>query len=318
MTDQNVTIESGDAILEGTLTLPESQSIQAAVLLIAGSGPLDRNQNTAHVQLNIFNHIADHLAENGIASLRYDKRGCGKSTGDYNTAGHYDLVDDAVMCKQFLQQHEQLSALPIFLLGHSEGSIISPQLIAKDNSLAGQILANPYLEGFEMMIRRQAEKSLADIATLPGFRGTIMRFFLWLSGDQLTKQKKLLERIKSEPKPTINIKKQVINAKWMREMITLNPAEIHGRVSKPTLAIGGEKDVQCLPGDVEKLRNHITGPLETHIVSDLTHILRRDHNEPTTLHYSHLAVSPVDKEFLSLITDWMKNQLNGNANDTTD
>ena len=51
--------------------------------MIHGSGPMDRNENMPGQSLNVFNTIAEHLAEKGIASLRYDKRGCGKSGGNY-------------------------------------------------------------------------------------------------------------------------------------------------------------------------------------------------------------------------------------------
>ena len=63
--------------------------------MVHGSGPLDRNENVKKgSHLNLFNTLAHHLAGIGIASLRYDKRGCGESTGDYYAAGHSDLLAD--------------------------------------------------------------------------------------------------------------------------------------------------------------------------------------------------------------------------------
>ena len=90
--EETVSINNGGVSLEGTLSLPASGESYQAVLLIASSGPIDRNQNTAQVQLNIFNAVATNLASAGIASIRYDKRGCGNSAGDYNSTGHSDLV----------------------------------------------------------------------------------------------------------------------------------------------------------------------------------------------------------------------------------
>jgi hypothetical protein len=83
---------------------------------------------------------------------------------------------------------------------------------------------------------------LAEIAVLPGFKGKLIRFVLRLSGDQIAKQKKLIERIKKTSKTAIKIKKQVINAKWIREMVNLDARAIHASVNTNTLVIGGSKD----------------------------------------------------------------------------
>lgn len=308
MNEETVSIDTDGAKLEGTLSIPSEQAVRQAVLLVAGSGPLDRNQNSGKFKLNIFNEVAAHLAANGIASLRYDKRGCGNSQGDYNSAGHYDLVHDAYACVQILKDHPAVTNAPVYLLGHSEGTLIAPQVISMDDDIAGQILLTPYLEDFEKLLRRQAEMSLAEIAALPGFKGVVIRFFLRVSGDQLAKQKKLISRIQNTSEATIKLKKQVINAKWFRELIEIDAYKIHSAIVAPTLAIGGEKDVQCLPGDTEKLKHIVNGPIETHIIKDLTHILRRDPKDPSTQHYSELASQPIDEELLNLVSSWLKKQ----------
>jgi len=209
---------------------------------------------------------------------------------------------------EHLKNHKEFSSAKFYVLGHSEGTLIAPQVIAQTSDVAGQILITPYLEKFTSLIRRQAEQSLSEIKQIPGFRGTMIRFFLMISGDQIAKQKKLIERIQTSSESTIKIKKQVINAKWIREMIALEPSDIHASVKTPTLAIAGEKDLQCDPNDIEQLKEHIKGPLETHLVPDLTHILRRDPQEPSTQHYAALAMEPVDEETMKLVSDWLNRQ----------
>jgi len=306
--EETITFENQGATIEGTLSLPDGQPVLQAVLLIAGSGPLDRNQNSSKVQLNLFNEIANHLAHSGIASLRYDKRGCGNSTGDYDSTGHSDLVDDATAALRFLQQHDAIDGAPTFILGHSEGTLISPQVIGRTDNVCGQILLAPFVEEFTAVIKRQAQKALTEVATLPGFKGKLIRFFLLVSGDQIKKQEKLIERIRKTSKPTIKLKKQVINAKWIREMAALDPPAVHAKSIVPTLAIGGAKDVQCLPEDVEKLQDIMSVTIETHVIADLTHILRRDPEKASTQHYSALSLQPVDAELLDIMTQWLKKQ----------
>jgi alpha-beta hydrolase superfamily lysophospholipase len=309
MTEETVSIDTGNAMLEGTLSLPKETTPIQVVLLLAGSNEQDRNQNSANAQFNIFNDIADHLALHGIASLRYDKRGCGNSGGNFDKAGHTDLVDDALVCAHFLQNRADLSNTPLFLLGHGEGTLIAPQVIAQSNGIEGQILLSPFLENYASIIRRQAEKSLTEIAVLPGFKGKLIRFVLRLSGDQIAKQKKLIERIQRTSKSTIKIRKQVINAKWIREMVNLDACIIHASVKTNTLVIGGSKDLQSLPGDADELSGILKGPVETHVIDDLTHILRRDPKEPSTQHYSELTEESVDAELLEITVQWLSSQI---------
>lgn len=81
MHEQKINIQSGNEILAGTLCLPKVTGQFPVVLLVHGSGPLDRDGNMKRQKLNLFNTIAHVLAANGIASLRYDKRGAAKVRG---------------------------------------------------------------------------------------------------------------------------------------------------------------------------------------------------------------------------------------------
>lgn len=318
--EQTVELTCAKALLQGTLALPGGTQpepattlpppIHCAVLLLPDSGPLDRNQNSVQVQLNIFSDIANYLARHGIASIRYDKRGCGLSKGKFDSAGHSDLVTDAQAWLDYLHQHNALENVPLYVLGHGEGSLIAAQLSARNAFLKGQVLLTPFVENFEHIIRRQAENALNDIATLEGFRGKLIRFFLRLSGDQLKKQQKLVRRIRKTRRDTLKIRKQVINAKWIREMVNLDAGEIHGAVNIPSLVIGGKKDLQCLPEDVAKVAQLIKGPVESHLLSELTHILRPDAGKPSVQNYLMLTLEPVDARLLELVKDWLLTQRN--------
>jgi hypothetical protein len=84
----------GEPPLAGTLTLPDAPAPVPAVLLATGSGPLDRDSNHRRLRFDVTRALAHALAEGGLASLRYDKRGVGGSPGDWRAAGLYDNVDD--------------------------------------------------------------------------------------------------------------------------------------------------------------------------------------------------------------------------------
>ena len=110
--------------LNGTLEVPKSKNPVDAVLIIAGSGPTDRNGNTAILpgKNNSLEMLADTLYNNGIASLRYDKRGIGanKKVNESDlTFGMY--VNDAVEWVKYLRKDKRFSK--VIIAGHSEGSL---------------------------------------------------------------------------------------------------------------------------------------------------------------------------------------------------
>ncbi len=86
MTENEVIIEHAGARLAGTVVTPSGGRCPT-VLMLHGSGPMDRNEDMPGQRLSIFDTFAERLVRHGIASVRFDKRGCGASTGDFKTAG---------------------------------------------------------------------------------------------------------------------------------------------------------------------------------------------------------------------------------------
>ena len=216
MIHRELSIESDGATLAGELSLPDGVRRYPVVLMVHGSGPLDRNENTRGQSLNVFNHLADQLAAAGIASYRYDKRGCGKSTGDYYQAGHADLVDDASACIDQLVRTANCDPQQIFVLGHSEGTIIAAQLANQHQDLAGLILLCPFVEPMESILRRQARQMKADLLRTTGIRHWILSGFFRCFGDPVHGQEKLIAKLKSSDVTTFRSMLRKINAKWLR------------------------------------------------------------------------------------------------------
>ncbi len=92
-------------------------------------------------------------------------------------------------------------------------------------------------------------------------------------------------------------------------MVNMDPVAVHSGISIPTLLIGGEKDLQCLPEDVGKLAKLLEGSVEQHVYTDLTHILRSDPKTPSVRHYLALSLEEVDARVLSRISTWLKAQI---------
>ena len=126
-TDVEVTIDGGKAPLHGALLTPAGPRQRAAVLMIAGSGPTDRNSNSpiALVQPNTFGLLANALAARGIETLRFDKRGVGASAAAIGAEADLRFttyVDDAVAWARYLAAQPGVGC--VVILGHSEGALI--------------------------------------------------------------------------------------------------------------------------------------------------------------------------------------------------
>ena len=94
---REVTFSSGNVVLAGSLALPGGEAAAAGVVMVGGSGPSDRDNDT------YFPPIRRHLTGAGIAVLSYDKRGVGGSSGDWRDATMDDLAADAATALDFLR-----------------------------------------------------------------------------------------------------------------------------------------------------------------------------------------------------------------------
>src|SRR5262245_58432563 len=136
--------------LAGTLTVPAGKGPHPAALLLPGSGPVDRDEAMlpGHKPFMV---IADYLTRRGIAVLRTDDRGVGKSGGDYLKATGEDLAGDALSGIAFLKRQPELDATRIGLIGHSQGGGVAAIAAAKSKDVAFVVLlAAPALPASEL------------------------------------------------------------------------------------------------------------------------------------------------------------------------
>ncbi|MBK9265233.1 MAG: alpha/beta fold hydrolase [Polyangiaceae bacterium] len=302
MIEKEITIDANGITLAGTLCLPREDGRYPIVVMIHGSGPLDRNENMKRQSLDIFNVIAHQLAGRGFASFRYDKRGCGKSGGNYYTAGLFDMVDDAVHCIDAIQRQPCCDS--IVLLGHSEGCIIAPLVSGKRTSVSKLVLICPFVQRIEAILLKQAAQVQKELES----GGMLRRWLFKMLGTSVESQQELIDRIKSENKDTIRVNLQKVPAKSIRELLELDPPTIMAQVERPTLIIGGEKDLQCDPADVDKIVALIKGPVEAHVVKNLTHLLRFEEGEPALLRSIQLIRKPMEPVVAELIANWLEKQ----------
>ncbi|MBC55243.1 MAG: hypothetical protein CMQ34_15555 [Gammaproteobacteria bacterium] len=305
MVEQEVTIQSGDASLSGTLCTPDAMGRFPAVLMVHGSGPLDRNENTKGQALNIFNAIACALAEHGIASLRYDKRGCGKSSGNYLSAGHSHLVQDALQCLDFLAGSDPVCEEQLFVLGHSEGCIIAPQLSQYRPAVAGLVLLCPFIENLESMLKKQAAQIEEEVESIRGIAGFYYRTVFRIIGKPRETQQRLLQKVRATDDDVVRFALSRQPAKWMREILALDADAIYSANRTPMLLIAGNKDLQCDPQDIFRIAETTQGPSETLLVEGMTHLLRIDKNPATIMGAARQSREPLANVVIEKTAHWI-------------
>jgi uncharacterized protein len=286
--------------LAGTLTLPEGPGPFPAVLLASGSGPLDRNSNHRRARFEVARQLAHALAEGGLASLRYDKRGVGETPGDWRAAGFTDNVDDLGAALQALRERPEVDAARVVVAGHSEGALLAANLAARGAPVVGAVLLSTSATPGEELLRWQA-RQIAP--TLPRPVRLLLRL---LHIDLEKKTEANRTRIKATTTDVARIGGARINARWHREFMAHDPREDLRRIAVPVLALTGAKDLQAPPADLEIVAELVPAEVTVRRVPDLTHTLRRQPGPPSLSAYKKELRDPVDPEVLATVVDWCR------------
>ncbi|MCM1489710.1 MAG: alpha/beta hydrolase [Muribaculum sp.] len=229
--EENVNIEniSENAVLAGTLTIPENYTkTTPIVVLVSGSGAQNRDEE-------LFEHkpfavIADYLARNGIASLRYDDRGYGESTGDRANATTENYKSDAEAVVNWIKDQKRFGK--IGLIGHSEGGMIAYMLGAKKGILDFIIsIAGPSTNGAEILDYQNKEALIKNGLT-----------------ESQAKEYAVNARKQIESDPSMT---------WMQYFLKYDPAKDLQELRCPAFIIYGEKDQQVPPSlNLEKAKKY--------------------------------------------------------------
>jgi uncharacterized protein len=240
--------------LAGTLTLPKGEGPFPAVVLISGTGHNTRDEDVwGH---KVFLVLADAFTREGLAVLRYDKRGVGGSSGNFEAATTADFTSDAEAAVTWLKTQSQIDARRIGVLGHSEGGIIAPAVAAADKSVAFVIMiAGPSIRGDKLFVLQSAMTAKAYgapddyIAKRKIFDQELYNAILSAPSEAIA-----FERAKSLVAQGVADK--IVDANeadtlpkddttpWERYFLAYDPTPTLARLTVPVLVLNGALDVQ--------------------------------------------------------------------------
>ena len=254
---EEVSFANGDAVLKGTLVLPEGCSRKTPVLImVTGSGLQNRDEE-------IFEHkpfavIADALARAGIATLRYDDRGFGESTGDLVNCTTEDLKDDALAGIRLLRERFD----KVGVLGHSEGGTIALMLSAEGQADFIVSLAGMAVSGKETLLwqnRLALAAAGASAETVDDYCRALEEVFDAASaGNPMPSTAKY--DLPDALKQNLAAVAMQLRMPYLKYFVALDVRPLLGRITCPVLALNGTRDMQVEPeSNLGALRSGLAG-----------------------------------------------------------
>jgi pimeloyl-ACP methyl ester carboxylesterase len=304
--------------LAGTLTIPSGPGPFPVAVLLSGSGPHDRDETL--VGHHPFLILADHLTRKGIAVLRFDKRGIGKSTGDYANATTEDFASDCESAIVYLKTRKEMDSKRIGLIGHSEGGIIAPIVATRSKDVAWVVLlAGPGLKGEDILLL-QSELILKTTGANEGLIARTLDFnkqtyaLVRQEKNRAALESNLNELVHSSgmgaslPPSALQAQIGMLASPWFHFFLDYDPVPALQKTLCPVLAINGEKDLQVPPKEnlsrIQKaLQDAGNKDFQTTELPGLNHLFQHSPTgSPTEYGAIEETMAP---EALNAVSDWV-------------
>jgi hypothetical protein len=299
-TAEEVTVEAKGFTLAGTLLMPKTGKPPFPVVItITGSGQQTRDEYLPLPGLEKyrpFRQIAEALASRGIAVLRVDDRGIGKSTGrdTLKTATSADFAGDTRAQVDYLRKRKEIDPARIALLGHSEGGMIGPMVAASDPRIAAVVLmAGPAKRGDEILLYQQNQP--VDTSQM-------------LTDEEKAKQRfqnaeNLRKAAQNDPSAP-----EALRSPWMRYFLTYDPLPTIRKVRQPILILQGELDRQVTAEQAEMIakaaREAGNRDVSERVFTGLNHLfLPAKTGAPSE--YSSLSTNTIPDDVMKQLVDWL-------------
>ena len=331
---EDVEYDNADKSLHygATFTRPNGDGKYPAVIIISGSGTQDRNGTMLGHQP--YWVLADYLTKNGIAVLRVDDRGAGKSSlgPDINNRTSLDFSYDVETSLNYLETRADVDKKHLGLIGHSEGGMIAPMVAARRKDVSFIVLwAGPALTGAQISTEQSALEmkqqgvDSVSVAAASQLNLEILRLFnsptqeilnqkitgffeTWKKGQS----PKTLATLHIDTGSVHDITKtydNVYKSGWIRFFMTYDPTATLAKVKCPVLAINGEKDTQVIAAENLSLIKAVltksgNKDFEVNAIPGLNHLMQTA-NTGYVSEYESLpeTMSPVA---MKIISDWIK------------
>ena len=310
--------ERAKITLAGTLTLPRGPGPFPAAVLLSGSGPQDRDESI--VGHRPFLVLADHLTRKGVAVLRFDKRGIGKSIGDYTNATTEDFATDAEAALSYLKTRKEIDPKRTGLIGHNEGGLIAPLVASRSGGVAWIVLlAGPGLNGEDTLLLQSElilKSSGVDDDQIAKTRAFNKQTYALVrqEKDPAVLQARLTDLVQSSsmsamlPPAALESQLRVVTSPWFRFFLDYDPVPAMQNTTCPVLALTGEKDIQVpsrenLPKIKKALQDGGNKDFQATELPGLNHLFQ--HSPTGSIGEYGSIEETMAPEALNAVSDWV-------------
>lgn len=259
-TGEFLSVQTDKGTLYGELEEPSGDAPFPVMIIIPGSGPTDRNGNSPAIQgkNNSLKLLAEQLAEHGIASVRYDKRGVGKNVEAAIPEKELDFNQFVYDAKAWVEQLAQEEAYTkVGIIGHSQGSLVGMLAVQDSNTDTFISIAGPG-HSIDQVLYDQLKEQLS---------GELLQ-----ESDEIlkkVKQGKQVEDVSQELMSVFRPSVQGFMSSWMQ----YNPSEEIAKLEIPTLIVNGDNDIQ-VPVTEAQLLKDANRNSELLVVEKMNHVLK--------------------------------------------
>lgn len=290
--DQPIVLHTATGDIRGSLLAPEKVKKPPVILIIAGSGPTDRDGNQQGLKNNSLKQLADSLYQRGIATVRFDKRGIGESKAAVTSQRelrfeHY--VSDVKDWVALLGKDPRFSK--VIVAGHSEGALIGLEAAINNPKVKGYIsIAGPSRPADEMIKEQITEQPEMIRNTVFPMLDTLKR------GDTLTNVPQYLNALFQ---PSV----QPYLISWMK----YDPRVEIAKLNIPVLLIQGTTDVQVLPKDADNLKAAYPAA-RVRMIEQMNHVLKEFPNTDKRAQISTYTNPdlPLHKDLVPAMVEFVK------------
>ena len=282
---EDVTV--GTYKLPGTLTIPNGKGPFPAVVLIHGSGPNDRDETVG--ANHPFADIAEGLSSRGIVVLRYDKRTYAYRTLDpQKTMVDEEVIQDGVAAVRLLRARRDVAQDRIFVLGHSLGAMLAPEIAKKAGQVAGIVMLAPPGRKLPQLVVEQAQ------------------FLGQAPPGELTQIERDADELSAHKMPATQI---FIGApaSYYYDLDARDEVAIARALDVPILILRGSRDYQIIDEDIRHWQNGLKGDAKVQVdtLPGLNHLFIAGTGKPTPAEY--YAPGHVDAAVIAAITSFIAN-----------
>jgi uncharacterized protein len=299
--DVDVTIPMSGFNIAGTLTMPkgEGRLKHPTVLLVGGSGPVDRDESIADVP--VFGQLAAALADRGFMVVRYDRRGVGQSGGRAETVTLQDYADDVIAIVKWLAKRDDVDSRRIAVAGYGEGGSVAMLAAAREQKIGSLVLiASSGSTGADLVLEQQRHQ--LDLMKLPDAERQ----------QKIDLQQKVHAAVLSEKgwetvPPDVRLQ---ADTAWFRSLLQFDPAKIMPQIKQPLLIVHGDLDTQVPPHHAEQLaelarKRKKAPPVEAVHLPGVNHLLVKATTGEVE-EYPQLPEKQITPDAASAIAEWLQ------------